>query len=151
MEAYVTGTVITESVIEELGDDGLVESSDKHSTTCEARLIFEDDGFVARYNESSQGGVTHVTLRVSGSRVCVERHGAIESTLEFFEGESKKSLYSIGNYAFDAEIYTKKIRNNFTRPSGSIHIIYAMTIGGAKKHTRLKITVTEESNDGKRA
>ncbi len=151
MEKPISGAVSTESVIEDLGDDGLVESSDRHSTSSKAKIRFTDEGLVADYDEESQGGVTHVSLTVTGGEIRVERHGAIQSTLIFAEGECKRSIYKIGQYAFDTEIFTKKIRNNFTRPSGSIHIIYDMTIGGARKHTRLKITVTEDSNDGGRA
>ena len=95
------------------------------------------------YEEKSEGGPIKTDLTLTDAHVRVRRTGAIESDFLFVEGESTKSLYKIPPYAFDAEIKTKKIRNNLTRGGGKLTIIYDMNVGGAEKNVRMTITLAE--------
>ena len=95
------------------------------------------------YEEASEGGPIKSDVTVTAEHVRVRRTGAIESDFLFVEGETTKSLYKIPPYAFDAEITTKKIRNNLTRGGGKLTIIYDMNVGGAEKNVRMTITLAE--------
>ena len=72
----------------------------------------------------------------------VKREGGVEYEFIFREGETTSSLYSVPPYSFDTEIYTGKIRSSLTEEGGEISLLYYMTIGGAKKRTRMKIKVS---------
>ena len=95
------------------------------------------------YEEKSEGGPIKSDITVTAEHIRVRRTGAIESDFMFIEGETTRSLYKITPYAFDAEITTKKIRNNLTRDGGKLTIYYDMTVGGAEKNVRMSITLSE--------
>ena len=111
----------------------------------EYTALFAERGGVMRisYVENSEGGEIKSDITLTDGRVRVRRTGAIESDFLFVEGERTTSLYKIPPYAFDAEINTKKIRNNLTRFGGKLTIIYDMTVGGAEKCVRMTITLEE--------
>lgn len=133
-----------ESIVEELDDAGLVESSDK--TTSSAIGTFEINGeqTVISYSETIENLTSNAQIVISDSEITVKRSGSSEYEFVFIEGKSTKSLYTVAPYSFDTEIYTRKIRKSFDSRGGEISLIYDMSIGGAKKKTRMKIRVSEK-------
>lgn len=111
----------------------------------EYTALFAERGGVMRisYGEQSDSGEIKTDITLADGRVRVHRSGAIESDFLFIEGQRTSSLYKIPPYSFDAEINTKKIRNNLTRLGGKLTIIYDMTVGGAEKNVRMTITLEE--------
>ena len=131
-----------DSIVEDLDDAGLVDNSDKTHTIADGKMIFEGDSIRISYSETNENVTTSSDIIIKGSEVSVKRSGAVEYEFRFIEGKSTKSLYSVPPYSFDTEIYTRKIRKDFNGPSGKLSLIYDMTIGGAKKKTRMNIYVS---------
>ena len=128
------------SVIENLLPSGLSDGEPERS-----ELV--SDGFLkiseCEYNitcsEMTEGGKVVSDIIITDGSVRVKRVGAIESDMYFEEGYLHKSLYTVPPYSFDAEIRTKKIRNNMTRDGGRVDIFYNMKIGGAEKSVKMRI------------
>ena len=133
-----------ESTVEELDDAGLTESSEKTESTASGRIEKDENKIKLSYSETAEGVTTATLITVSESEVSVRREGGVEYEFIFREGESTSSLYCVPPYSFDTEIYTRKIRSSLCDGSGEISLIYDMTIGGAKKRTRMKIKVTRK-------
>ena len=132
-----------ESMIEELDDTGLCESSERQDNTYDADVCDLGHYITIAYTDEQECGTTETEITVIEDAVRVMRRGAVESVFNFKEGLTESSLYKSAGYAFDAEIYTRKIRNNLTRVEGSLTIFYDMTVGGAKKRVRMKIITGE--------
>ena len=126
---------------------GVAEGFERCETKYTARLGERDGTILISYTEASEGGPIKSDIIVTPERVRVRRTGAIESDFLFIEGGCSRSLYRIPPYSFDAEIKTKKIRNNLTRLGGKLTIIYDMTVGGAEKNVRMTITLAEGSDN----
>lgn len=141
VEKITEKRITVESVIEELDGSGICESSEKCAVNPTATLKCGEEIYEISYSEDSEGGSVHSVITVSPGSIEVCRRGAIESDFHFAEGHTETSVYKMPPYAFDAEITTKKIRNNLTRDGGILTIMYDMEIGGAKKRVRMKITV----------
>ncbi len=133
-----------ESLIEELDDSGLVESSDKTRTVSEGIMKNEGSKIRLTYTEKSENASIESEISVSEAEVTVSRRGGAEYDFIFREGEKTDALYSIPPYSFDAEIYTRRIRNALCEGVGEITLIYDMTLGGARKRTKMKILVSEK-------
>lgn len=133
-----------ESIVEELDDAGLVESSDKTTSSAIGTLEVNPGKTVIAYSETIENATSDAEIIISDSEITVKRNGSSEYEFIFIEGKSTKSLYTVAPYSFDTEIYTRKIRNSFDECGGEISLIYDMTIGGAKKKTRMKIRVSEK-------
>ena len=131
-----------ESTVDELDSAGLIESSDKTEVSQPASVNEWGDAITISYSEKTEGGEVNSLITVKPDGVTVSRSGAIESEFFFREGEKNHSLYKIPPYSFDAEIYTKKIRNNITAEGGVLTVIYDMTLGGGRKSVRMKITLS---------
>ncbi len=95
------------------------------------------------YEESSEGGKVFCDIKVKSKTVTVSRMGAICSVLVFEEGKTYSGIYEIAPYKFDISVKTKRLKNSFTESGGSIDILYDMTVGGASKRCRMKITASE--------
>ncbi len=107
-------------------------------------LAFEDDGSVIiSYDELTESGTAHCRIILAADKVTVKRHGAIESTLVFREGRSHSSVYSLGGFAFDMTVRTKKIKNELNSRGGRLALHYGMTVGGADKEVRFSVRVEE--------
>ena len=139
MEKIKKIKITVESFIEDV-EDGEVTSSEKYSSSLLAILKIAENELTLLYTESDDNGKTDTALTVCDDKITVCRTGAITSEFVFIEGEHTSSLYKAGEYTFDAGIFTRKIRNNFTRCGGRLSILYDMTVGGADKHVRMKIT-----------
>ncbi len=131
-----------ESAIDELDGSGLTESSEKTEVTRPVTVSEWGEALTLSYSEDTDGGEVSSLVTVKGDTVTVTRTGAIESEFVFREGERSSSLYKIPPYSFDAEIYTRKIRNNITRAGGILTVLYDMSLGGAKRCVRMKITLS---------
>ena len=128
------------SVIENLSPSGLPDGeSEKTETRAEGFLYIHDDRYEISFRENTEGGAVFSDITARDSEIILKRRGAIISDMRFSEGEADKSLYQVPPYSFDAEIYTKKIRNELSKDGGKISIFYTMKIGGADKNIRMKI------------
>lgn len=130
------------SVIENLTPSGLVDGeAECTEITPEGFLKITDDEFVITYSENNDSGRVVSDITLTEKTVTVTRRGGVVSDMVFSEGKRHKSLYQVPPYSFDAEIFTKKIRNNMTRDGGRVDIFYTMKIGGADKSVRMKIEI----------
>lgn len=110
-------------------------------TEMRARGELSLEGGAARlvWRESGEGGEVNSTLTVLDGEVSVMRHGAIESTLVFREGERIESLYKMGPYSFDMSVTARRVRCALGEDSLSVTVIYAMVLGGAEQLVKMKI------------
>ena len=133
--------ITVESVIDDLDQSGLADSSEKCSKEYDAFLKISDTELVLSYCDVDEGGRTVTDITVGAECITVSRRGGIESDFRFAEGLTEHSVYKMPPYEFDAEIRTVKIRNNLTRAGGSLSIFYDMTIGGAKRRVKMQVSV----------
>ena len=131
------------STIEELDDAGLAESSERTEVSVPVDICEIGNLTTLSYQEENEGQRCSSLITVKDGEITVKRTGSVESEFVFTENKAHRSLYKIPPYSFDAEIFTKKIRNNLTRGIGSLSILYDMTIGGGKKRVNMKISVSE--------
>ena len=128
------------SVIENLLPSGLCDGEpEKTEISPEGFLKISDEEYNITYSEMTEGGKVVSDIIVTEDSVRVKRVGAVESEMYFKEGMTHKSLYGVPPYSFDAEVYTRKIRNNLTRDGGRVDIFYNMKIGGADKQVKMRI------------
>ena len=132
-----------DSLVEDLDDSGLVSDSSRTSATAEGVMKADEKEIFISYSEIAENEKTDSEITLKNSSVSVKRKGALTCNFLFTETKTTSTLYSVGPYSFDAEIYTRKIRSSFDSSGGEITLIYDMTLGGAKKKTKMKIRVTE--------
>lgn len=133
--------VTVRSFVENLDDFGLCESTESDTFT-EAALISEKDGVTTLvYEQKTEGGSYENILTLDGETVRLQRSGDIGGVMEFAEGKTTKTVYTVLPFSFDAEIETKKIRSTLCESGGTVELCYLLTIGGAKKRMRLSLTV----------
>ena len=136
-----------ESFIDNLGPEGLPEGEPERTVSeCLGFLRIFDGRISLTYTEQTEGGNIRSEIVCLDDRVFVTRSGAIESELCFAEGELHRSVYSIPPYRFDAEVETKRVRVEINQDGGRIDLLYNMTVGGAKKAARMKIWISQASN-----
>ena len=143
----IKAKVKIESSIENLDASGLAEG-DIEKTFTEAQGFYrfdEGEAFVS-FTEQTDGGNCRTEIILLGGEVTVRRSGAIESEMRFLEGADHSSIYSIPPYQFDVTITTKRIRLDLTEAGGKINLFYNMKIGGADKAARMKIWISQASN-----
>lgn len=132
-----------ESVIEELDENGIADSCERSQNTYIADLIIKDGAVLLLYSEEQNGAKINVAITAEEARLSVRRTGAIESDFVFIENERTFSLYKIPPYSFDAQIFTRKIRGSITSEGGTLSVLYNMTVGGAEKSVRMKLSLSE--------
>ncbi len=110
-----------------------------------ALFRYTKNEFAFSYEESGDGGKVFCDILAKDNRITVSRRGAIKSVFLFEEGKSHASIYEITPYKFDMTIITKKLKYNLSEDGGIIDILYTMSVGGADKRCRMKITVGEKS------
>lgn len=136
-----------ESVIDNLDPSGLPEGdSEKNITEALGFLRYDNGEATLTYSENGEGGHLESEIIYRPGRAIVKRNGAIESCLEFIEGEQTFSVYSIPPYKFDTQVFTKRIRAEIDENGGKIDLFYTMKIGGADKSARMKIWISLNSN-----
>lgn len=134
--------VTVRSYIENLDDFGLAESTESDVATEPCELRCSGGEATVIYSTVGEGGSAETELTIFDGFVRLVRRGAIDSLMEFSEGEITKTVYRVPPYSFDAEIDTKKIRGSLTQTGGTVELLYYLTIGGAKKKMRLSLTVS---------
>jgi len=135
--------ILIDSTVEDLDDAGLVESSDKTHSSAVGKMERSETEIRISYVETDENNKITSEIVIKDGTVSVKRGGSVEYDFLFIEGKSTSSLYSVPPYSFDTEIYTRKIRCEFEGFDGKLSLIYDMTIGGAKKKTRMNICVSE--------
>lgn len=133
--------VTVRSYAENLDDFGLVESTESDTVTVPATISKGGSEITLTYEQKNDNGECKTTLVLSNSKITLTRSGAIESVMEFIEGKTTKTLYTVPPFSFDAEIETKRIRGSLDEGGGTLELRYLLTIGGAKKNMRLSLTV----------
>ena len=132
--------IIMSSVIENLLPSGLTDGeAEKSESRADGFLKITEGEYVLSFTEMTESGKVVSDITVKDGAVKVTRRGALVSDMVFEEGVLHKSLYEVPPYSFDAEIYTKKIRNGMTRDGGRIDIFYTMKIGGADKYVKMRV------------
>lgn len=131
-----------ESKIENLDDAGIPQGDIERSEVKLLGAMSEcDGGFVLRYEEATEGGAISSEVTVTDGLVRVCRRGAIESSFDFKEGVSHRSIYSMGGYKFDVEIVPRRVRVEIDSAGSLVDLFYNMNIGGAGKAVRMKIWI----------
>ncbi len=134
------------SIIENLSESGIPEGdAEKTEVISACRLTALDDALKIIYSEKTECGDVKSSILIYPDSVTIMRGGALVSDMHFEEGTRHKFIYSIPPYSFDAEIFTKKIRNSMTRDGGKLVILYTMKIGGQDKNVRMKIECTGDA------
>ena len=142
MELTKKSKIKITSTVEELDDSGLADSAERSENSLVGSLAAEDGVLTLSYKESTEGGEVFSRVVTDGRTVVVSRSGALSSEFVFDEKNEHSSIYSVGPYAFDALISTKRIRNSLTEDGGELTLLYEMTVGGAKKRVKMKIEVS---------
>ena len=135
-------TVKLNSVIENLDADGL-SGNDVEKDALEAcgSLRKENGKISFSYEENREGGRILCRVDETDSGLRITRSGAVECEMIFEKGKLSRGLYKVGPFSFDMEIKTQRLENSVTENGGEVNLIYEMTVGGAKKHCRMKITI----------
>ncbi len=133
-----------ESYIDNLDEHGLSDGEPEINRASHPGTMRISDGEVAlTYKENTEGDPVTCSVTAKAGTVTVRRNGAVVSTMVFDEREIYKTVYCVPPYKFDMEIKTKRVKNSLSESGGTLEILYEMDIGGAKKETRMKITVSE--------
>ena len=130
------------SLIEDIGDNGLAEGDPEISITSTPVTVSEKDGVTVFAYAEEQGGEkinTRLYLLGDGVRLC--RTGAIEWDVVLKEGERSKALYTIRPYSFDSEVLPRRVSAVRSGDNYDIRLVYSMTVGGAKKDVKMRISV----------
>lgn len=131
------------SYIENLGKDGLRDTEPEISRTeHSAKMTVRNSDIFLSYEEESEGGKILSDIRVSESGVTVSRRGAIESVLLFADDEEFSTVYSVPPYKFDMRVKTLRLRTSLCESGGEVDILYTMSVGGADKKCRMRISVS---------
>ena len=98
--------------------------------TTDAELMREGETVILRYQESPLTGLagTTTTFRIRPDRTILERTGAVESSMEFVEGQSSDSLYRIEGGALLLRVYARRMRMHFEDDSGWFDLSYGIEI-----------------------
>ena len=90
----------------------------------------EGDTVILSYQESPLTGLadTTTTFRIEPDRIILERAGAVESRMEFVEGQVGESLYRIEEGALLLRVLARKMEVNLKEDSGWFHLSYSIEI-----------------------
>ena len=134
-------SITVNSVIDNLTDAGLPDGEPEINIfTTDGSLEASDGTYRICFFETEEGQTSHSVLTVNEKKAHLKKSGAIESEMSFVPGESSKTVYRVGPYAFDMLTEARKIRSSLTPDGGEVQIIYSMNIGGQAKSVRMKIT-----------
>jgi uncharacterized beta-barrel protein YwiB (DUF1934 family) len=135
-------TLVVKSTIENI-EDGVVDHAldEVSESTVSGFMKPTEDGFFLTYSEDGDGGRTVSDVTVSENSVRVRRIGSVVSDLMFEVGVVHTSIYEVPPYKFDMSVEATKIRNTLSLGAGMLDLFYKMTVGGAEKKVRLRISV----------
>ncbi len=129
------------SLIENLDSSGLVaEDAERDSVDCSGELLISDGSFTISYTEKREGGEVNCLITESRGELTVKRTGAVESEMHFAVGKPYSTLYKVPPFSFDMKIETLRLTSTLSDNGGEISLLYRMTVGGAAKKTKMKIT-----------
>ncbi len=128
------------SLIEDIDDSGLcIGETEKQ----ELRLCgtYEYKSGIARivYTEKTEGGDVVCKINAKDGAVTVKRLGAAVSEMQFREGDTYHSLYTVPPFSFDMEITTKSMNVCVSEFHTKINLLYEMNIGGQKRLCRFNL------------
>ena len=132
------------SNIENLDDFGLCDT-DAEVTDISAEGIMKcfDGEIKLSYKEQTEGGAVFCDIMQREGYTVVSRKGAINSFMRFAEGEEYETVYELTPYKFDMKIKTLRLKSTLAEGGGELSILYTMTVGGAAKKVRMRISVSE--------
>ena len=135
-------TLVVKSTIENI-EDGVVDHAldEVSENTVSGFMKSTEDGFFLTYSEEGDGGRTVSDVTASENCVRVRRIGSVVSDLMFEVGVVHTSIYEVPPYKFDMSVEATKIRNTLSLGAGMLDLFYKMTVGGAEKKVRLRISV----------
>ena len=130
---------ITSHVIN-LDDNGKPDGSpEKDELSLTGSIAVDKGATTITYKEEREGSSVLCEITIKKDSVIVRRRGDVSSDMLFSVGKPYKTLYNVPPFSFDMEINTLRIENDFEEFSGSLSLLYEMTVGGAKKRCRMKI------------
>ena len=90
----------------------------------------EGDAVILQYQESPLTGLadTTTTFRIAPGKITLERSGAVESLMEFVEGQTGESLYRIEEGALLLRVCARKMEVDLQEDAGSFHLCYTVEI-----------------------
>ena len=90
----------------------------------------EGDTVTLSYQESPLTGLAGTTteFRIAPDKITLKRTGAVESVMEFVEGQVGESLYRIEEGALLLRVLAKKMEVDLQEDSGFFHLNYAIEI-----------------------
>ncbi|MBQ7332725.1 MAG: DUF1934 domain-containing protein [Clostridia bacterium] len=118
--------------------DGALE---KDEFTASGLIKTENGAVILSYKEKREGALISCSVTAKGEAVEVSRRGDVVCDMIFSVGKTHKTIYKSPPFSFDMEINTLKLENNIKNGSGSLSLFYTMTIGGAQKRCRMKISL----------
>ena len=134
--------LVFDSYIENLDEAGLCEGDAEVSRTSHsAKMSNRDSDIFLSYEEDCDSGKIFSDIRISRDGITVSRRGAIESVLLFKDGEEFNTVYSVPPYKFDMHVKTLRVRGSAGADGGEVDILYTMSVGGAFKKCRMRISI----------
>ncbi len=129
------------SVIEDMDESGLPAGEPEISVTTVGGFYKQlPCGAEISYSELCEGERIHTTLAVGDNVISLKKRGAIGCDIEFSEGGTHSSVYTVSPYSFDITVRTARIRNELSKDGGVLRINYSMNIGGQQRAVRMKIS-----------
>ena len=131
---------ITSNVIN-LDENGKPDGApEKDEFSAEGSLKTDKNITVLSYKEIREGSSVSCEITVKDATVSVRRRGDVSCDMVFSAGKTHETLYRVPPFSFDMTIDTVRIENGISEENGSLSLLYDMTVGGAKKRCRMKIT-----------
>ena len=98
--------------------------------TTAGTLERDGDTVLLSYQESPLTGLAGTTtaFRIAPGKITLTRTGAVESVMEFVEGQVGESLYRIEEGALLLRVLAKKMEVDLQGDSGFFHLNYAIEI-----------------------
>ncbi len=98
--------------------------------TTAAEYRRERESIILRYQESPLTGLTGTTTQftIRPGVIILERHGAVESVMEFVEGKTSESLYRIEEGALLLRVIAKKMTVEIQDDLGFFALCYGIEI-----------------------
>ena len=106
------------------------EAPESIELTTAGTMERKGDTVVLSYQESPLTGLadTTTTFRIEPGKIILERTGAVESRMEFVEGQSGESLYRIEEGALLLRVFAKKMEVDLQEDSGQFHLCYSIEV-----------------------
>ena len=96
----------------------------------EGTMELREDGMLLSYQETELTGMqgTTTTFEIRGSKVILQRSGAVNSQMVFEEGRQHTSLYETPFGELTVDIQTASLKHNLTERGGIMEIRYSIAV-----------------------